>query len=262
MRPILFHLGGIAIPSFWAMAFLGFLAALIVVLRQFRERGYDDRLAYDMVLWAYVGGWVGARIFVIPAGWHYFVEDPIAFLLSSSGWVWYGGVVGGAIAVLTWARREGLSWLTVGDIAAPGLAIGLAIGRIGCQLAGDGDYGVPTDLPWGMSYPDGVVPTTARVHPTPLYELIGYLIIFAALWRERRRLAPGHALGHYLVWSAVVRFCVELLRINPRWLLGLTTAQAFSIGSVALGVWLLRGGGAAAERGGRSATGPPARAPA
>ncbi|MEO8602389.1 MAG: prolipoprotein diacylglyceryl transferase family protein [bacterium] len=240
MRPILFHIGEIAIPSFWAMAFLGFLAALVVVRRQFRERGYDDRMAYDMVLWAYVGGWIGARLFVIPAGWNYFVEDPIAFLLSSSGWVWYGGVVGGAVAVLAWASHVGVPWLTVGDIAAPGLALGLALGRVGCQLAGDGDYGVPTDLPWGMSYPDGVVPTTDRVHPAPVYELIGYLIIFAGLWMQRRRLAPGHLLGHYLVWSGLVRLLVEFLRRNPAWLLGLTTAQAFSGASIGLGVWLLR----------------------
>jgi phosphatidylglycerol:prolipoprotein diacylglycerol transferase len=240
MRPILFHIGEIAVPSFWAMAFLGFFVAMLVVRRQFRERGFDDRLAYDMVLWAYVGGWVGARLFVIPTGWNYFIEDPVAFLLSSSGWVWYGGVIGGAIGVLWWAHRINLSWWTVGDIAAPGLAIGLAIGRIGCQLAGDGDYGVPTDLPWAMSYPDGVVPTTERVHPTPLYELICYVVIFVGLWRQRMRLPPGHLLGHYLIWSGLARFAVEFLRRNPSWLLGLTTAQWMSIGSMAIGLWLLQ----------------------
>lgn len=243
MRPILFHIGELAIPSFWAMAFLAFFVALLVVRRQFVERGYDERFGYDMVLWAYVGGWVGARLFVIPTGWQYFVDDPIAFLLSSSGWVWYGGVVGGAVAVLWWARRAGVPAATVADIAAPGLALGLAIGRLGCQLAGDGDYGVSTDLPWGMSYPDGVVPTTDRVHPTPVYEMVCYLALFAALWRARRRLPPGHAIGHYLVWSALARFLIELVRRNPAWLLGLTTAQWFSLGSIALGVWLLRRGG-------------------
>ncbi len=240
MRPILFHLGEIAIPSFWAMAFLGFFAALRVVRRQFRERGLDERLAYDMVLWAYVGGWVGARLFVIPTGWQYFVQDPLAFLLSSSGWVWYGGVIGGAVGVLWWASRAGLSWLMIADVAAPGLAIGLAVGRIGCQLAGDGDYGVPTDLPWGMSYPDGVVPTTDHVHPTPLYELVCYLVIFAVLWRQRLRLPPGHAIGHYLLWPGLARFAVEFLRRNPDWVLGLTTAQLMSVGSMAIGIWLLR----------------------
>jgi len=241
MRPVLFHLGDIAVPSFWAMAFLGFFAALLVIRRDMIQRGYDVRFAYDFVLWAYVGGWVGARLFVIPSGWTYFVEDPLAFLLSSSGWVWYGGVIGGAVAVLWWARTVGLPFAVAGDIAAPALALGLAIGRIGCQLAGDGDYGVPTTLPWGMSYPDGVVPTTDRVHPTPIYEMVLYVAIFVVLWRQRGRgHPPGHLLGQYLIYSGAARFAVEMLRRNPHWIAGLTTAQGFSIASVALGFYLLR----------------------
>src|SRR5512147_1799474 len=119
MRPILFYLGDIPVPSFWAMAFLGFFAALLVIRRDVVERGYDLRFAYDFVLWAYVGGWVGARLFVIPAGWNYFVEDPIAFLLSSSGWVWYGGVIGGTVAVLWWARSVRMPLAIAADIMAP-----------------------------------------------------------------------------------------------------------------------------------------------
>ena len=104
--------------------------------------------------------------------------------------------------MLWWARTVGIPAAVAGDIAAPALAIGLAIGRIGCQLAGDGDYGVPTDLPWGMSYPDGAVPTTERVHPTPIYEMVMYTAIFAFLWRQRRRGLPdGHLLAQYLVYS-------------------------------------------------------------
>src|SRR5215831_19559787 len=206
MRPILFHIGELAIPSFWVMAFLGFFVGLLVVRRGVVERGYDERLAYDMVLWAYVGGWIGARLFVIPSGWNYFVEDPIAFLLSSSGWVWYGGVVGGTVAVLWWAQRARMPLAVAADIMAPALAIGLAIGRIGCQLAGDGDYGVPTSLPWGMSYPDGVVPTTERVHPTPIYEMLLYLAIFAVLLRQRTRALPaGNLIGQYLIYTGAAR---------------------------------------------------------
>jgi phosphatidylglycerol:prolipoprotein diacylglycerol transferase len=240
MRPILFHLGPLAIPSFWAMAFLAFFVALLIIRRDMRGRGLPDRHAYDMVLWAYVGGWVGARLFVIPTGWRYFLEAPIAFLLSGSGWVWYGGVVGGAVAVLLWARHVRIPGLVIADIAAPALAVGLAIGRIGCQLAGDGDYGVPTELPWGMSYPDGVVPTSDRVHPTPIYEMIGYGAIFVVLWRQRRRGLPdGHLIAQYLIYSGIARFAVEFVRRNPAWLFGLTTAQWMSIGSVAIGAWLV-----------------------
>src|SRR4029453_6706334 len=110
------------------------------------------------------------------------------------------------VGVLWWARTVGMPALVAGDICAPALAIGLAVGRIGCQLAGDGDYGVPTDLPWGMSYPEGVIPTTEHVHPTPIYEMVLYAIIFAVLWRQRLRALPhGHLLGQYLIYSGAAR---------------------------------------------------------
>lgn len=256
MRPVLFHIGEIAVPSFWVMAFLGFFVGLVVIRRIMQERGYEVRLAYDLVLWAYVGGWVGARLFVIPSGWGYFVEDPIAFLLSSSGWVWYGGVIGGAVAVLWWAHTAGIPLAVAGDITAPGLAIGLAVGRLGCQLAGDGDYGIPTSLPWGMSYPDGVVPTTDRVHPTPLYEMLLYAAIFVVLWRQRRGgLPPGHLIGQYLVYSGAARFAIEFLRRNPKWIVGLTTAQCFSIASLGLGWGLIRYARRRSEASGLTAAG-------
>lgn len=241
MRPDLFHIGGVAIPSFWTMAFLGFFLAFFLIKIDFRRRGYDTVHAYDLTLWAYVGGWVGARLFVIPTGWQYFVEDPIRFLLSSSGWVWYGGVVGGAVAVAIWGKSRGLPLLMVADVAAPPLALGLAIGRIGCQLSGDGDYGVPSDLPWAMSYPHGVVPTTDRVHPTPIYEFVLNGLIFLVLWRQRlSKPPPGTLAARYLVYSGVVRFAVEFVRRNPAWLVGLTTAQWMSIVAVALGIYLGR----------------------
>jgi phosphatidylglycerol:prolipoprotein diacylglycerol transferase len=242
MRKVLFEIWGFSVPSFWAMAFLGFFAGFLAIRNDVLRRGLPLRMAYDITLWAYVGGWVGARLFLIPTGWQYFVANPFRFLISSSGWVWYGGLIGGAVAVWMWARKEKLAILMVADIVAPALAIGLAIGRIGCQLAGDGDYGVPTDLPWGMRYPNGVVPTTERVHPAPLYEMLGLFILFAYLWR-RRWTAPfdGYILGQYLLWSGLLRLSIEFVRRNPAWLIGLTTAQWMSIGSMVIGVVLIRG---------------------
>ncbi len=250
MRPVLFHIGELAVPSFWAAAFAGFLVAFLLLRNDVARRGFDVDLAYDLTLYAYVGGWVGARLFLIPTGWEYFTADPISFLLSSSGWVWYGGLIGGAGACWWLARRRRLSLLVLADIAAPALAMGLAIGRIGCQLSGDGDYGVPTDLPWAMSYPGGVVPTTERVHPAPVYEMLACFAIFTYLWRRRRRNPPtGDLFGRYLVLSATVRFLIEFVRRNPAWLGGLTTAQWLSVGVAVLGIILLqRTAAATAER--------------
>ncbi len=241
MRPILFEIGEISIPSFWAMALLGFVLAFLVTRADLIRRGKPVVFAYDLILYSYIGGWVGARLFLIPTGWNYFSEDPLGFLLSGSGWVWYGGVIGGALAVYWLCRRSGMSLLEASDIAAPALAIGLAIGRIGCQLSGDGDYGVPTDLPWGMSYPNGVVPTTERVHPAPLYEMIACFAIFAYVWvRYRPELPVGDLFARYLIASGVVRFLIEFVRRNPGWLIGLTTAQWISIACIVLGLALLR----------------------
>jgi len=241
MRPVLFQLGELRIGSFWTMAFLGFLAAFLVVRSEVLRRGYGRTLVYDLILYAYVGGWIGARLFMIPTAWEHFAKDPVTFLLMSSGWVWYGGVIGGAVASVILARKQHISFWILADIAAPALAMGLAVGRIGCQLSGDGDYGVPTDLPWCMSYPEGVVPTTDCVHPAPVYEMIASLAIFAYLWSRRRSDPPaGDLFGRYLILSAIVRFLIEFVRRNPAWLIGLTTAQWFSVAMLALGVFVLR----------------------
>ena len=221
------------------MAFLAFVVGFFLVRSEIRRRGMPEELAYDILLYAYIGGWVGARLFLIPTAWELFRADPIAFLLSGSGWVWYGGVIGGALAVFLLARRNRMPLLVLADIVAPALAMGLGIGRIGCQLSGDGDYGVPTDLPWGMSYPHGVVPTTERVHPAPVYEMLASFAIFAFLWRRRANARLGEVIGWYLVLAPAARFGIEFVRRNPAWLWGLTTAQAYSVALMGLGFWLL-----------------------
>ncbi len=126
------------------------------------------------------------------------------------------------------------------DLAAPAAAVGYGVGRIGCLVSGDGDYGIPTRLPWGMSFPHGLVPTTQRVHPTPIYEFLVALLIGLYLWRRGARSLPlGQVTGEYLVISGVARFLVEFIRINPRILWGMTNAQLASLGSIAAGIVLI-----------------------
>lgn len=240
MYPVLFHVFGIPIEAFWATVFLGFAAALWVVRAELVRLGHGPAAAYDLILWAYIGGFIGARLLLIATAWDDFQRDPFEHLFSGSGWVWQGGVIGGAIAVAVKARQLRLPVGEVADFSGLALSIGQAIGRLGCQLSGDGDYGVPTDLPWGMSYPNGVVPTVERVHPTPVYEMIGCLLIFAWLWHRRARPhVPGERFGEYLIASGALRFAVEFVRRNPTLTLGLTLAQWVSVASIALGAVLV-----------------------
>ena len=130
------------------------------------------------------------------------------------------------------------------DVASPAAALGYGVGRIGCLLSGDGDYGIPTSPPWGMSFPNGLVPTTERVHPTPIYEFLVALVIVYFLWRVGRRAIKakwpvGRVFAWYLISTGIARFLVEFIRINPRSFFGLTNAQAASIVGMLAGVLLL-----------------------
>jgi phosphatidylglycerol:prolipoprotein diacylglycerol transferase len=244
MIPDVLHIGPIPIHLFGIFLALAFLAAGQIAAREFERKGYDPALASSMVVWAAVGGIVGARLWLVFEAWPEFVRAPTSFLLTGGGFVFYGGLFGGALAVTIFFRREGIAWLRGADACAPAIALAHAVGRIGCQVSGDGDWGSETTLPWGMAYPYAVVgwnkPPGVRVHPTPLYECFAYLAIFALLWRWRRDPAPdGAMIAWYLVLSGTVRFLVEFVRVNPQVLFGLTQAQLTALALVAVGGGLL-----------------------
>ncbi len=166
-------------------------------------------------------------------------NDLLGNLFSGSGLVWYGGVIGGAIGVLLWARYRRFLGLGLLDLAAPALALGYAIGRCGCQLSGDGDYGKAWDGPWAMSYPDGTVPTDQAVHPTPIYETLAMGLGAWILWQLRDRFRPGVLFAVYLLYAGTERLLVEFLRRNSEIALGLTTAQFESLAMMLAGVgWI------------------------
>jgi phosphatidylglycerol---prolipoprotein diacylglyceryl transferase len=234
------ELGPLTLQTFGLMMGLGFVAAGFAASRFLKEIGKPADWAYEMVFAALVGGIVGARLWWIAENWSEAQDDLLGSLFSGSGLVWYGGALGGAAAVLLWAWRR--NWLTLQmlDVAAVPLALGYAFGRIGCQLAGDGDYGVAWDGPWAMAYPNGTVPTTEEVHPTPVYETIAMLIVAALLWRWRHRWRPGTLFALYLFLAGLERFLVEFVRRNDEVLLGLTQPQIFSVIMMVAGAtWLV-----------------------
>jgi phosphatidylglycerol---prolipoprotein diacylglyceryl transferase len=240
MQPEL-HLGPITLQTFGIAFGLGFVAAGAVLARRLRELDLPPDWAYEMIFAALVGGLVGARLNYLFQNWDKVSNDLLGNLFSGSGLVWLGGVIGGAIGVLLWAWRKHWLSLTLLDTASVPLALGYAIGRIGCQLSGDGDYGKHTDLPWGMSYPHGTVPTTDTVHPTPVYETLVMGLIALLLWQLRDRMRPGLLFALWLLLSGLERLLVEFIRRNDVVALGLTTPQLISVGMMIVGgVWLAR----------------------
>jgi phosphatidylglycerol:prolipoprotein diacylglycerol transferase len=205
--------------------------------------------------------------------WDAFLAHPFGFIFTGAGFVFYGGLLGGfaTVTFFIWSRR--LSWLRVADSIAPGLAIGQAIGRIGCLLAGDGDWGTPTTVPWAMRYPNAIIgwddwlkhnglPPDTLVHPAPIYETFGYGIVFLILWSMRRSPQPdGLVIWWYLLLSATVRFLVEFVRVNPSLAFGLSEAQFISLGLIAVAavlIWRTNESGSVAAPAQVRSTGPPA----
>src|SRR5437016_3095393 len=198
MIPDILHIGPVPIHLFGIFLALAFLAAGWAVGRELERKGYDPALASSAVVWGAVGGLLGARLWIVLDAWPEFVRAPWTFLVTGGGFVFYGGLLGGTLAVTLFFWREHIPWLAGADACAPAIALGQAIGRLGCQAAGDGDWGKETALPWGMAYPYAVVgwdkPPGVRVHPTPLYEAAAYAAIFALLWRLRREPAADGAI--------------------------------------------------------------------
>ncbi len=237
------ELGPLTLQTFGIMFALGFVAAGTLVGRRLRELGKPVDWAYEMIFAALIGGVVGARVDFLIENYDSVSDDLLGNIFSGAGLVWFGGAIGGAIGVLLWARWRGMLNLTLLDVCAPGLAIGYAVGRIGCQLSGDGDYGIPWDGPWAMGYPDGTVPTPpgVEVHPTPIYETLTMAIATYVLWRLRDALRPGLLFALYLVFAGGERFLVEFIRRNDEVFLGLTQAQLISLAMlIAGGIWLIR----------------------
>lgn len=253
--PLNLHIGSFEITGYGIMMMLAFLVGGWLADRELKRRGFASDYAGDMLLAAVIGGVIGAKLWYV--GLH-----GAETLFSRAGLVWYGGFVGGTLAVILNGWRRGVPLRWTGQIIAPSLAAAYAIGRVGCYLVGD-DYGRPTTAWFGVAFPQGIPPTTAgvmrsefrgvpipdgvaadtllAVHPTQLYEVAIMLVAFTFLWRWRTRpLGTGWLLGAYLVWAGAERFVVEFFRAKDDRFFGpLTLAQVFSLALVILGIGMI-----------------------
>ncbi|MGC5583167.1 prolipoprotein diacylglyceryl transferase [Ornithinimicrobium sp. W1665] len=235
---MLFTILGFDVQTYGLSKAAAALVAAWLLGRAFERRGLSKDSAHALVLWSTVWGFFGAKIY-------YLLEQlPSISLhdLGGMGFTWYGGLVGGTVAALVVVRRHRLPGGVVAGAVAVPLTLAYAIGRLGCLLSGDGTYGRPTDLPWGMAFPNGVVPTDVPVHPTPLYEVAAAVLIVAVLVHIGPRWAPVPVFGAYLVLSGMARFSVEFVRINDPVLAGLTQPQLWALVSVLVGGALVLSG--------------------
>lgn len=254
LYPLKFNLGPLQITGFGLMMMAAFLIAGWVMERDLRSRKLAPDYAWSIVVAGAVGGILGAKL------WYFGLHQSWSALLSRGGLVWYGGFLGGVAAVIITGLRHKIPTGFTADLVAPALAIGYAIGRVGCFLIQD-DYGRPTDLPWAVKFLDASPPSTAQnlaaagvpvpadanpfdilaVHPTQLYETAAMLLVFAVIWRMRARpRGPGWLFGLYLAFAGLERFLVEFLRAKDDRLLGpFTLAQAMSVLVVSVGLMML-----------------------
>ncbi len=252
--PLNLHIGPLNITGYGVMMMVGFLIGGWLMDRELRRRGWNHDYAADMTVAAVIGGILGAKL------WYVVATQDLGALLSRGGLVWYGGFIGGVIAVLlnSWRLKVPLRWTL--DLTAPALPAAYALGRVGCFLVGD-DYGRPTTLPWGVKFPQGIPPTTAEalsrefsvtlppgtppdallaVHPTQLYEAVLMIGVFMLLWRLRNhRHGTGWLFSIYLMLAGAERLLIEFVRAKEDHIGGgLTVAQLVAIGLMVSGAVL------------------------
>ncbi|UCH11151.1 MAG: prolipoprotein diacylglyceryl transferase [Fidelibacterota bacterium] len=278
MYPELLRLGPFVISSYGFMLVVAFITAYVMINRDGKRLGWPPELAQDIVFWAAIGGILGSKIYYLIENIGRGSGDNLAglwniiagiFTLSpqriaegiqnfGAGLVFLGGLMGGMLAITLLLRKKKINWLATADVLAPYLILGYAIGRIGCFLVGD-DYGIPTHLPWGIAFENGLPPTTYHmfqirypwidltgfepgvltVHPTQLYEVIVGGSIFAFLYRFRLRARfVGQVFALYLMLAGIERFLIEFIRTNHHYLFGLTGAQVFALIMISVGGFL------------------------
>ena len=256
MYPELFKIGPFTVYSYGLMLGIAFIVASYILTKEIERRKLNPNLATEVTLIAIIFGIIGAKLFHLFENWEAFTHSPLKMAFSPGGLTFHGGLLTVILAVWIYSKRKKIPFLTIADLAAPSLALAYGIGRIGCHLAGDGDYGIPTDLPWGTNYengtvppssafrgseiaqgfPGGVVPDNTPLHPTPIYEFLMMVVIFFILWKLRKKeWSDGKLFTIYLMLAGLERFSIEFIRLNPRLLFGLSEAQLIAIGLMTAG---------------------------
>ncbi|GAB4281379.1 MAG: prolipoprotein diacylglyceryl transferase [Candidatus Rifleibacteriota bacterium] len=261
MYPILLELGPIKIGSYGVTLAIAFLSAFFLINWQFRKNNCDVELAWDLHFLAIFGGMTGSRLLFIFENFSDFLKNPLAMIFSTTGFSVLGGYVLAIILCVFRVLYARQPFFRIADIYVPGMALGYAIGRLGCIFAGDGCYGIPCTYPWAMKFPNGLVSTLAAknpmlvslwikmfpgtaipedipVHPTPLYESVSCFMLLGILLLPIWKPGSGRRFSFFLVWFGISRYLVESIRLNPRVYWGMSSSQVISLVFIALGVMI------------------------
>jgi phosphatidylglycerol---prolipoprotein diacylglyceryl transferase len=254
-HPFAYSIGPFSFTGFGIAVLLAFVIAQVICQRELVRRGHDPEPIGDLTFAAVIGGLLGAKLYYV------ILMRDIHALFSRGGFVFWGGLIGGIVAVVAVIKLKRLDLQRIADVAGIGIAAAYSIGRTGCWAVGD-DYGRPWNSPLAVSFPEGAPPSTAgnmhemfgvpippgtapttvlSVYPTQLYEVTMGFIMFLILWRLRdHKHAEGWLFGVYMVLAGVERFLIEFLRAkDDRMIGGLTLAQLFALLFIAAGlVWM------------------------
>jgi phosphatidylglycerol:prolipoprotein diacylglycerol transferase len=226
MFPTICRIGPVAIHSFGVMVAIAAIICSLLMARESKRFGMSPQDVYDLVFWSFLGGIIGARIFFILLNISFFMETPSEILmLQNGGLAWQGGLVGGALVVFLFIRYKKWPVLRTADFVAPYLALGHAIGRVGCFLNGC-CYG--KEVTWGIFFPVH----HAHLHPTQLYEMLLLTALFFGLRHAQKVLgkSQGGVFALYLMLSSLIRFSVEFFRADHQPLfLNLSVFQYVSV---------------------------------
>lgn len=237
MYPELFSIGNVSVYSFSVMVLVSFLVGWLVASSEIKRKGLNPNVTDFLVIACVVGGLVGAKVLFLyqNVSLSDFINDYVRYI--ASGLTFFGGIIGSLIMIWLVSLYYKISFWQLTDCCSPAVILALAIGRVGCLLVGD-DYGIPSSLPWALSFPNGSPPTFERVHPTQIYESIAMVISFIIVWKLRKGDYPiGWMTGLTLIILGVVRFPLEILRnTTPSFIPEMSQAQLISIILIIIGV--------------------------
>jgi len=237
MYPILFNYKIITIGSYGLLLGAAFYISFLLLEREFKLREIDPDLAYKMLIAIIPSAVIGAKFFHILENLEEFLAAPADMLFSGAGLSVYGGFVLSFIVAIILIRSNNQPVLTVFDASSPAMALGYGIGRLGCHASGDGCYGIATNSFLGMAYPNGIVPVSVNVYPTPLFEsFMSFVFLIILLKLRKKETKAGFIFFLYLIMNGAARFSVEFIRLNPIAAFGFTQAQLVAIIFIAIGI--------------------------